>query len=207
MTWQDREAAPFAQEVWDQIDAVARAAADEVRAARRLVDVVGPLGFAARAGVAEDEPVAGEDAGREAHVHVPRVRALPVLHRSFSIGARSVAAKELLREPLVLSEAAEAARQIGRAEDRLLFSGNQAAGVRGLLAHEGALELAAGDWTDPPGRRTTSSARSPGSTRRDATARSRSPCRPAASTSCSGPTPGPRSRRTRSSCRRSREGS
>jgi len=50
MTWQDRETAPFAQEVWDQIDAVARAAADEVRAARRLVEVVGPLGFAARAG-------------------------------------------------------------------------------------------------------------------------------------------------------------
>jgi uncharacterized linocin/CFP29 family protein len=149
MTWQDRDAAPFAQEVWDQIDAVARAAADEVRAARRLVDVVGPLGFAARAGVAEDEPVGGEDAGGEAHVHVPRVRALPVLHRSFSLGARSVAAKELLREPLVLSEAAEAARQIGRAEDRLLFSGNHAAGVRGLLAHEGALELPAGDWSDP----------------------------------------------------------
>ena len=28
MSWQDRDAAPFAQEVWDQIDAVARAAAD-----------------------------------------------------------------------------------------------------------------------------------------------------------------------------------
>ncbi len=149
MSWQDRDAAPFAQEVWDQIDAVARAAADEERAARRLVDVVGPLGFAARAGVAEDEPVQGADEGEEAHLHVPRVRALPILHRTFSLGARSVAAREALREPLVLAEAAEAARQIGRAEDRLLFQGNQAAGVRGLVAHEGAIELPAGDWTDP----------------------------------------------------------
>jgi uncharacterized linocin/CFP29 family protein len=149
MSWQDREAAPFAQEVWDQIDAVARAAADEERAARRLVDVIGPLGFAARAGVAEDERVAGPDEGEEAHLHVPRVRALPVLHRTFSLGARSVAARDALREPLVLSEAAEAARQIGRAEDRLLFEGNQAAGVRGLFAHEGAVELTAGDWSDP----------------------------------------------------------
>jgi uncharacterized linocin/CFP29 family protein len=148
-TWTDREGAPFAQEVWDQIDAVARAAADEVRAARRLVEVVGPLGFAARAGVAEDEPVRTDDEAGEAHLHVPKVRALPVLHRTFALGARTVAARDLLREPLVLSEAAEAARQIGRAEDRLLFSGNHAAGVRGLLAHEGAVELSAGDWSDP----------------------------------------------------------
>lgn len=149
MSRQDRDAAPFPQEVWDQIDAVARAAADEERAARRLVDVVGPLGFAARAGVAEDERVGGDDPGEEAHLHVPRVRALPVLHRAFSLGARSIAAREALREPLVLSEAAEAARQIGRAEDRLLFQGHQGAGVRGLVAHEGAVELTAGDWSDP----------------------------------------------------------
>ena len=149
MSWRDREAAPFAQEVWDQIDAVARAAADEVRAARRVVEVVGPLGFAARAGVAEDERAGGAGEGGEAHIHVPRVRALPVLHRAFQLGARSVAARETLREPLVRAEAAEAARQIGRAEDRLLFHGNQAAGVRGLLAQEGALELTAGDWGEP----------------------------------------------------------
>jgi uncharacterized linocin/CFP29 family protein len=151
MTWQDRDGAPFTQEIWDQIDGVARAAADEVRAARRLVEVVGPLGFAARAGVAEDERVAAgaDEADREAHVHVPRVRALPVLHRTFSLGARSVAANELLREPLVLTEVAEAARQIARAEDRLLFRGNAAVGVRGLLTQEDAIELAAGDWSDP----------------------------------------------------------
>jgi uncharacterized linocin/CFP29 family protein len=72
-----------------------------------------------------------------------------VLHRTFALGARSVAARETLREPLILSEAAEAARQIARAEDQLLFTGNAAAGVRGLVAHEGAIELAAGDWSDP----------------------------------------------------------
>lgn len=149
MTWMDRDAAPFGQEVWDQIDAVARSAADEVRAGRRVVEVIGPLGFAARAGVAEDEPVAGDDAASRAHVHVPRVQALPVLHRSFGLGARSVAARESLREPLVLFQVAEAARQIARAEDRLVFEGNAAAGVRGLIGHEGAIELAAGDWSDP----------------------------------------------------------
>jgi uncharacterized linocin/CFP29 family protein len=152
MSWRDRDGAPFGQEVWDQIDGVARAAADEVRSARRLLEVVGPLGFQSRAGVAEDEPVA-DDASDEAeggvHVHVPRVRAMPVLHATFSLGARAVAAREGGREPLVLVEAAEAARRIGRAEDRLLFEGSAAAGVRGLLRQEGTVETPAGDWTDP----------------------------------------------------------
>ncbi len=149
MTWQDRDAAPFGQDIWDQIDAVARAAADEVRAGRRLLDVIGPLGFGARAGVADDEPVSGGDVAERVHVHVPRVRALPVIHRTFSLGARAVEARESLREPLFLSEAADAARQIGRAEDRLLFAGNAAAGVRGILEHEGAIDVPAGDWADP----------------------------------------------------------
>jgi uncharacterized linocin/CFP29 family protein len=148
MSWRDRDAAPFGQEVWDEIEGVARAAADEVRAGRRLLEVVGPLGFAARAGVAEDAPVE-DDTGERVHVHVPRVRVMPVLHRTFTLGARAVAAHEATREPLVLAEAAEAARQIARAEDRLLFSGNGAARVRGLLEHEGAVELDAGDWSDP----------------------------------------------------------
>lgn len=148
MTWQDRDAAPFGQGIWDEIDGVARAAADEVRAGRRLLELVGPVGFAARAGVAEDEAVV-EDAGDGVLVHVPGVKAMPVLHRTFSLGARNVAARETAREPLALADAAEAARQIGRVEDRLLFAGDSAVGVRGLLGQEGAIELQAGDWSDP----------------------------------------------------------
>jgi uncharacterized linocin/CFP29 family protein len=90
-----------------------------------------------------------DDEAEHVHVHVPRVRALPVLHRTFSLGARAVAAREALREPLVLSEAAQAAREIARAEDRLIFSGHRGAEVVGLLEHAGAIEIAAGDWSDP----------------------------------------------------------
>lgn len=149
MSWQDREGAPFSQELWDELDQVIRAAADEVRAARRLLVPIGPLGFAARAGVAEDEPAAAVDEDEpRAHVHVPRVRALPVLHRSFALGARAVEARQR-GEPLALSEAAEAARQLARAEDELVFQGIPGAGIRGLLSQEGAITLPAGDWSDP----------------------------------------------------------
>lgn len=149
MTWQDRDGAPFGQEIWDELDAVVRAAAEEVRVGRRILEVTGPLGFDARAGVAEDEPARGADEAEErTHVHLPRLRALPVLHRTFALGARAVAAREARGEPLTLTDAAEAARQLARAEDRLLFDGH-AAGVRGLLAQEETVEAQAGDWSDP----------------------------------------------------------
>ncbi len=148
MSWRDRDGAPFGQEVWDEIDAVAGAAAAEVRAGRRILEVIGPLGFEARAGVAEDAPVADDETALP-HVHVPRVRAMPVLHRTVGLGARAVEARQKRGEPLVLEEVAEAARQIARAEDRLVFQGHGPAGVRGLLAEAGALELTAGDWGDP----------------------------------------------------------
>ncbi|HYD41599.1 MAG TPA: family 1 encapsulin nanocompartment shell protein [Anaeromyxobacter sp.] len=174
MSWHDREGSPFPQDVWDVIDATVRAAAEEVRAARRVVEVVGPLGFAARAGVAEDRPARGEGPARgpeeagsarrrgegearaildEAdvapHVHVPAVQVMPVIHRTFSLGARAVEAFLARGEPLGSTEAAEAARQVARAEERLLVEGHAAAGVRGLLDQPGALQLRAGDWSDP----------------------------------------------------------
>lgn len=150
MSWNDRDAAPFPQEVWDALDAAVRTAAAEVRAARRVMEVVGPLGFGARAGVAEDRPVrAADEAPGDPHVHVPAVQVLPVLHRTFALGARSVEAFLGRGEPLPLIEAAEAARQLARAEDALLVQGHAAAGVRGLLEHPGAVELTLGDWSDP----------------------------------------------------------
>ena len=53
MSWLDREAASFGQQVWDQLDAIARAAAAEVLAGRKLLEVAGPLGLALRAGFRE----------------------------------------------------------------------------------------------------------------------------------------------------------
>jgi uncharacterized linocin/CFP29 family protein len=149
MTWRDRESAPFTQETWDAIDGVVQAAAEEVRAARRVMEVLGPLGFEARAGVAEDQPATPTDESGVPHVHAPTLQPMPVLHRSFALGARSVEAFISRGEPLALTEAADAARQLARLEDRLLVEGNSAAGVRGLLEQQGAIELPAADWSDP----------------------------------------------------------
>jgi uncharacterized linocin/CFP29 family protein len=150
MSWLDRDAASFGQEVWNQIDSVARAATSEVLAGRKALVVVGPLGVSLRAGITEDQALGGEEvAESEAHVHLPSVRTLPLIHRPFRLGARAAEAFLARGEPLDLDEAAEAARLVARAEDRLLFQGDTGAGVPGLLRHRGVIELPTGDWSDP----------------------------------------------------------
>ncbi len=151
MSWLDRDGAPFDQAVWDAIDAAVRSAADEVRAARRALPVVGPLGIAARVAVGDDAPVGDDDEAPEgeAHLHLPKVRTLPLIHRPFQVGVRGVEAFLARGEPLPLDRAGEAARLVARAEERLLFQGNDAAHVPGLLRHRGAVRLPLGDWSDP----------------------------------------------------------
>ena len=150
MSWLDREGASFGQEVWDRIDGAARASAAEVVAARKILPVAGPLGISLRAGISEDEAVGDEEeSSGEAHVHVPSTSALPLLHRPFRLGARSVEAFLSRGEPLDLDEAEEAARSVARAEERLLFAGHPRARVPGLLRHRGALDLPLHDWSDP----------------------------------------------------------
>jgi uncharacterized linocin/CFP29 family protein len=150
MSWLDREGASFGQEVWDAIDAAARASASEMLAGRKILPVAGPLGIAVRAGISEDEAVGDEEAPTgEAHVHLPSARALPLLHKPFQLGARSVEAFLSRGEPLDLEEAAEAARIVARSEERLIFAGHPRAGVPGLLHHRGAVELPLHDWSDP----------------------------------------------------------
>jgi uncharacterized linocin/CFP29 family protein len=149
MSWLDRESAPFTQAVWDAIDAETSAAADGVRGGRRALVVVGPAGMAIRAGSTGDEAIVSSGPEEGAHLHVPTVHALPVIHVKVRLGVRAVEAYLARGEPLDLGSVAEGARQAARLEENLLFHGEPAANVTGLLHQRGALRLDVGDWSDP----------------------------------------------------------
>lgn len=160
MSFLDRDAAPFAPAVWDQIDAVARRTVAEAGVARKLLRVIGPLGIDARVGIGEDEEAAGEYeepgilGGQRAagpHLHMPRTRTLPLLHTSFRLGLRSLEAFSARGEPFDTRAVAEAARVIAQAEDALVFRGDARAGIAGLLATrtDSMPDLVAGDWSEP----------------------------------------------------------
>lgn len=159
MEFLDREGAPFDEKVWEEIDRVARRTIKDLAVGRRLVATAGPLGMHARVGIGDDRPtgdeeeagaVAGEDPG-ETHVHVPRVRTMPLLHHPFRIGVRAVEAFHTRGEPLDTRAVAEAARALALTEERIVFQGLRSAGIQGLLRAEGAHEVEASDWSDPAG--------------------------------------------------------
>lgn len=152
----DREVAPFDSKVWEVIDGVARRAVLDTGVARRLLRVVGPLGMDARVGIGEDEQAGEEEAGSVGgdaaatpHVHMPRVRILPLLHAPFRMGLRAIEAFETRGEPLDTRAIAEAARVLAEAEDALVFEGDLRTGIRGLVGGAIAGEIAAGDWSEP----------------------------------------------------------
>lgn len=159
MSFLDREAAPFAAGVWDQIDAVARRTVAEAGVVRRLLKIVGPMGMDARVGIGEDEEspggdddpgiLGGERAGKP-HLHMPKTRTLPLLHTSFRLGLRSLEAFSARGEPFDTRAVAEAARVIAQAEDSLVFAGDARTGIRGLLtSRPDSSGLIAGDWNEP----------------------------------------------------------
>ena len=196
--WLDRER-PFAQEIWDRIDATARGAADEVRAGRRLLEVVGPIGFGARAGVAEDLPL-GEEPGRPrarpdgsaASRDPPHVRARCARGRG---GGR-------VRRAAQLSEAAESGRRDARGGPDLVRGAPARGRARAPRPRRGG-GSPRGDWSDPS---RTADDLLGALARLDAAGR-HGPYAVAlsldASTSSSARTPGRRSRPTSSSSRRS----
>ncbi len=157
MSYLDHEAAPFGPAVWEALEAAAREAFTEAATGRRLLRVVGPAGPGVRLGAAEDRPVepdeetgpvAGE-ASTAAHIHLPDARPLPLLHRPFRVGIRTIAAFETRSEPLDTRAVVEAAQAVAQAEDRLVFRGATSEEMPGLLTQAGGLGISISDWSDP----------------------------------------------------------
>lgn len=128
----DRELAPVSREAWREIEEQARTTLRTYLTARKLVDVEGPLGWdvstvdLGRVERLDRAPVEAAEARRR------RTQALVELRVPFRLDrdelddvSRGAADPDL--DPLV-----DAARELARAEDRMVFYGFDAADVRGI---------------------------------------------------------------------------
>jgi len=136
--------APLTDAQWQLIDATVSEVIGRVVVGRRILDLYGPLGFGAYTvplytyNSANGEPVRAK---------ITRQLTLNTLTREFVIAAKDL---ELMNEgqPFDTAPIAAAATQLALAEDKLLFSGDAAEGVEGLLNVTDRLTLPLGDWAE-----------------------------------------------------------
>lgn len=134
-----RELAPIPASAWEEIDCEAKRTLKTMLAARRIVDFVGPQGFATAAiGTGATEPIPAPPNGlvearlRQAQPLV-EIRAPFTLARS-EIEAIARGAKDTNLDPVIA-----AARKIAFAEDVAIFHGYPEAKIRGICqTHSGA---------------------------------------------------------------------
>ena len=144
----NRAAAPFSDELWQRIDAIAVEAARDRLTGRRFLPVKGPygVGFTAMEVGPDDyvRPHSADEAG------VVAGRALPVamLHQSFQLSIRRVVAHESGGQPFDLNAVEDAADAVARREEELIYQGLKEVGQAGLLAGPGVLKQDGGDWGD-----------------------------------------------------------
>lgn len=128
-----RELAPIPSAVFGTIDDEARAALELNLAARRLVDLRGPLGWDhAAVSTGRVEPLAGKP---EEGVFVARRRALELIElvAPFELERSEIEAAARGATDLDFRSAVQAAERIARAEDRTVFHGFADGDVQGIV--------------------------------------------------------------------------
>lgn len=146
-----RDLAPVSAAAWQQIEEEASRTLKTTLAARKLVDFSGPHGWDKSAlGLGRSEPLAAPSRS-DAETRIRRVLALVELRVPFEMRRTELNAAERGALDIDTDPVIQAARRIAIAEDRAVFHGHAAAGIRGMCETgiEGALALG-GAVTDYP---------------------------------------------------------
>jgi uncharacterized linocin/CFP29 family protein len=127
------ELAPISDDAWSEITGEATRTLTHYLAARKLVDVVGPLGLDASAvGLGRLEPL--PTLTGDVTVARRRVQPLVELRRSFTLDRAELEAIDRGAPDADLDPLIDACRDLARAEDQLVFDGNTAAAIDGIGA-------------------------------------------------------------------------
>jgi uncharacterized linocin/CFP29 family protein len=140
-----RELAPVTAEAWAMIEEEAKRTLKLKLAARKLVDFSGPLGWEAsavnigRVKRLDEAPADGTEA------YVRRVQPLVELRVPFELSREELDAAVRGAKDLVLDAVREAAGAAAMAEDRAVFRGYAAGGIRGIAEEAAAVRLTLSD--------------------------------------------------------------
>ena len=133
-----RDAAPLSDEVWEQIDGVVESVARQHLVCRRFIHLFGPLG--AGAVVVPLNRLATEG---EIRVAQRELIGFETLTKDFVLAYEDVTLARQMSLPLDLSPVAQAATQLARQEDDLIFAA--------LRSAKGVQTVSIGEWSQPGG--------------------------------------------------------
>src|ERR1700734_661065 len=123
MDYLTRGQAPFANDVWEQLDKAAIAAARDLLTGRRFLPLEGPFGIGLTAiEYGEDDyyrhPGPGAAAGG-----IGRAVSVPMIRKIVHISTRLIAANLENQQPLDLSPVEDAAEAVAEREEDLIYRG------------------------------------------------------------------------------------
>jgi uncharacterized linocin/CFP29 family protein len=140
-----RDLAPITAPAWQEIEKEAKRTLKTMLAARRIVDFVGPEGFATSAvGTGRTAPIAAPtNGGVEARLR--QSQALVELRVPFELARSEIEAIDRGAKDPDLDAVIAAARKIAIAEDIAVFHGYPAANIRGMCEARSGAALSLGD--------------------------------------------------------------
>jgi uncharacterized linocin/CFP29 family protein len=140
-----RELAPIPAPAWQEIEKEAKRTLKTMLAARRIVDFVGPQGFATSAvGTGRAAPISAPPNGA-VEAHLRQVQPLVEIRAPFELARSEVEAIDRGAKDPNLDSVIAAARKIAIAEDLAIFHGYPAAHIRGICEAQAGAALSLSD--------------------------------------------------------------
>lgn len=137
-----RNDAPFGEVVWNLLDHVVIEAAKSVLTGRRVLDIEGPYGLGLKQIPLEDRVINDGSVTLSASKSVP----VPLIDTGFTLSARDIAGFVENGFAMDMSAVAGAAQAVAAMEDSIIFEGNKALGVDGLLTASGTQSVKLSNW-------------------------------------------------------------
>jgi uncharacterized linocin/CFP29 family protein len=150
MRYLNRDAAPISEKAWKVIDDLVVETGRSTVVGRRILPLQGPSGLGFRAIKKSADAVVSapveEAAEARAGLVANGVVAIPQIYFPFRLSIASVEAFDTYDQPLDLDGAFRAARLCAQQEDRIVFWGDEALGIPGLMSLKGRHEVKVGNW-------------------------------------------------------------
>ena len=142
--YQNREDAPFGEQIWGLLDNVVINAAKAQLSARKILDIEGPYGLGLKMVPLNDELVSNGDI----RVSAGRSLAISLVETTFTLGARDLAAFEETGFPIDCEAVAKTAMSMAAMEESIIYEGVKDLGVDGLLTSSGSQKQKLISWAE-----------------------------------------------------------